>query len=203
VLVVCGFLALATGFSIQTYGFEPVEFFRDQIQFGLSQLTLPAGVTVDKEALVRQVPSALVIIIVFSIWLNSVLVTRFENLLGWVPTAQTHVFSSEEFRQWKLPDSFIWLALASLAGTFFKVQPEWLHWIAANTLNIVIMLYFFQGLAIIVDFFAVKRVSAFWKVLAYIFIFSQLFLMVSFLGFVDLWLGFRDRIKSGNKAVAS
>jgi len=201
-LVLVGFGAIVTGFAIQNYGFHPAEFVRAQVAIGLSQFSLPAGVTVDKEALVRQVPSALAIMTIMSIWLNSILVTRVEAILGWVPTFQKHVFMRREFREWKLPDSFVWLALASATGTFFDVQPPWAHWLAANIFNVVVMLYFFQGLAVIVDFFAVKRISPFWRAVAYLFIFSQLFLMVSFLGFVDLWAGFRDRPKSGKSAVA-
>jgi len=201
-LVICGFLTMATGYAIQAYGFDPVVFFRNQIQMALTQIALPTGVAIDKEALVKQVPSALFIIIVFSVWMSSILVNRIEKLLGWVPTAQDHVFGSLELRKWKLPDSFVWIALASMAGTFFEVSPLWVHWLATNIFNVVVMLYFFQGLAVIVDFFAVKRVGSLWRVVAYMFIFSQLFLMVAFLGFVDLWMGFRDRTKANPSAVA-
>ena len=77
-----------------------------------------------------------------------------------------------------------------------------LHWLSANVFNIAVMLYFFQGLAVVVDFFAVKRVSVIWRTVAYLLIFLQLFLMVAFIGFVDLWLEFRNRTKSDKSAVA-
>jgi hypothetical protein len=201
-LVVLGFGAIGAGYAIQQYGFDPVEFFRTQVNLGLSQVTLPAGVTVDKEALIKQIPSALLIMIIFSVWISSILATRTELLLGWKPSAQKNVYAGKELRSWKLPDSFVWVALASLAGTFFEVQPVWAHWVATNVFNVVVMLYFFQGLAIIVDFFVVKRVSPLWRAIAYVFIFSQLFLMVAFIGFVDLWVGFRDKTKSDKSAVA-
>jgi uncharacterized protein YybS (DUF2232 family) len=165
-------------------------------------LTLPAGVTVDKEALIKQIPSALIILVIFSIWVNSILVPKVEHLLGWSAAFQKHTFVSSEFRTWKLPDPVVWLALLSAAGTFLEVQPEWVHWVATNVFYIVVMLYFFQGLAVVVDFFAAKRVSPLWRSVAYVLIFSQLFLMVSFIGFADLWVGFRKRTKPDKSAVA-
>jgi hypothetical protein len=201
-LVVCGLGTLTLGYVVQNHGFEPASFFAQQVESALTQLKLPAGIKIDKEALVKQIPSAIVIMVIFSIWLNSILVSRLEKILGWVPNYQRHVFVSQEFRSWKLPDGFVWVALASTAGTFFDVEPQWIHWLATNVFNVVVMLYFFQGLAVVVDFFIVKQVSVFWRALAYFFIFSQLFLMVAFLGFVDLWIGFRNRSKSDKSAVA-
>jgi len=200
-LVLVGFIAIALGYAIQHYGFDPVVFARNQLTLALTQLSLPTGVTIDKEALIKQLPSALVILIVFSIWVNSILVPKMEKLFGWEPICLDHTFMSVEFRSWKLPDSFVWLALLSAGGTFLGFQPEWAQWVCANLFNIVVMLYFFQGLAVVVDYFAVKRVSALWRMVAYIFIFSQLFLMVAFLGFADLWIGFRNRTKSDKSAV--
>jgi hypothetical protein len=201
-LVLAGFSAIATGYAIQHYGFDPVQFFKTQVTQGLAQINFPSGVTIDKDALINQIPSALVIMVIFSIWMNSIIVPRVEQLLGWAPTFQKHIFVSDEFRGWKLPDGFVWLALLSAAGAFFDVDPSWVHWLATNVFNIVVMLYFFQGLAIIVDFFAVKRVSGVWRAITYLFIFSQLFLMVAFIGFADLWLGFRNRMRTDKSAVA-
>jgi hypothetical protein len=201
-LVIVGFSAIATGYAIEHYGFDPVVFARNQLSLALTQITLPTGVTVDKEALIKQLPSALIILIVLSIWANSIIVPKMEKLFGWEPIYLKHTFVSGEFRSWKLPDSFVWLALLSAAGTFLEIDPEWSHWVCANVFNVVVMLYFFQGLAVVVDFFAVKKISALWRMVAYIFIFSQLFLMVAFLGFADLWVGFRNRKKTDKSAVA-
>ncbi len=201
-MVICGLGILSTGYAVEHFGFEPIEFFRSQVYGAVSQLTLPAGVTVDRDALLNQVPSGIVILIVFTIWLNSILVGRLEKLLGWKAPGQTHIFKSKELRKWKLPDATVWLALSSVAGSFFDIQPVWMHWVATNTFNVVVMLYFFQGLAIVVDLFAIKKVAPFWRTIAYLFIFSQLFLMVAFLGFVDLWLTFRDRAKPKESTIA-
>ena len=168
----------------------------------MTQLSLPAGLAVDKEALIKQIPSGLNILVVFTVWLNSILVLKVEHLLGWTASLQKHIVVNGEFRHWKVPDSFVWVALASAGGAYFDFQPEWLHWVAANAFNIVIMLYFFQGLAVIADFFAIKRTSVVWRTIAYLLIFLQLFLMVAFLGFVDLWFEFRNRTKSDKSAVA-
>jgi uncharacterized protein YybS (DUF2232 family) len=201
-LVVCGFTAIALGYGMQRYGFDHVGFFRTQVDAVAGQLNLPATMKIDRDSVVKQVPSGIIILVIFSIWLNSVLVRRFEGVLGWSPGHQKHVYLSRDFREWKLPDAFVWVALLSAAGTYFEFDPVWLHWVAANVFNVVVLLYFFQGLAVVVDFFTVKQVSPFWRAIAYMFIFLQLFLMVSFLGFVDLWAGFRNRKKTDKSAVA-
>lgn len=203
VLVVTGFISLAGSYAVHQ-GFNPVQFFREQIQMALTQLSLPSGITVDKEALIRQVPSALLILVIMSVWINSILAPRVETLLGWGPRPKYVVsgFKPEELTGWKVPDSFVWIALVSAGGAFFEFEPAWLHWVAVNVFNLAVMLYFFQGLAIIVNFFVVKKVSYLWRTVAYLFIFSQLFLMVAFLGYVDLWMDFRGKAKTDKSAVA-
>jgi hypothetical protein len=202
-LVICGLSAIGVGLGMQIYGLDPVGFFRSQANIFVTQLALPPEVKIDVEAGIRYLPSAFLIIIILSIWMNSVLISRLESLLGWKHAFQKNVFPNGEFRKWKLPDNFVWLALASAAGALFEVQPAQVHWIAGNVFTVVVLLYFFQGFAIIVDFFAVKQVGPLWKAIAYLFIFTlTVSLMVSFVGFVDLWMDFRKKIKSDTSAVA-
>ena len=124
-----------------------------------------------------------------------------ERLLNWRPVQQKHFFLSEDFLSWRLPDSFVWVALVTAAGNFLEVKPEWLKIASSNAFNIAVMLYFFQGLAVVVSFMNSKKVTAFWRMLAYLLIFTQLFLAVAFLGFVDLWMGFRNRGKTNKSPV--
>lgn len=205
VLMVSGFWAIVLGALMRFYGFNPIAFFTEQINWAISQLSQSAAsksLALDAQALLKQIPSFMLTVLIFSIWLSSVLVSRMEAILNWQPRRMSRTFSSEDFSSWKLPDTFVWLALASMAGTFFHVQQEWLRWLATNAFNIVVALYFFQGLAVIVSYFKAKQVSAPWRTLAYILIFSQLFLIVSFVGFVDLWMEFRNKSKTGKSAVA-
>jgi uncharacterized protein YybS (DUF2232 family) len=65
---------------------------------------------------------------------------------------------------------------------------------SVNFLNVCLMLFFFQGLAVIYRFFAVFRVGFFWQALLMIIVVGQLFLLVSLLGLMDHWVDFRARL---------
>lgn len=201
VLTIAGAGFLLTSVAKHSFGFQPVEFFKEQITLSLEQVKLPTEVKVDKDLLLNQVPSALLMMIIFSVWVNSVLVRRVERLLNWAPIKQKHFFDSSDFLTWSLPESFVWIALATAAGNFLVVQPQWLKLLSSNCFNVVVMLYFFQGLAVVVSYMNTKKVTAFWRTLAYLLIFTQLFLAVAFLGFIDLWMGFRNR-KNTDKSPA-
>lgn len=198
-LVGAGLFVASVASKVQ--GFNLVGFFRDQITLSLSQIKLPPEVQVDKETLLKQVPSALFIMMIFTVWINSVLVRRVERALGWIPAKQKHFFPRSEFYKWRLPDEFVWVALLSAAGNFLAKEPQWLKWTSANIFNIVVMLYFFQGLAVVVSFLNAKKITAFWRTLVYLLIFTQLFLGVAFLGFVDLWMDFRNKTKAKKSPV--
>ena len=189
-----GFLLMSVAREVM--GFQPIAFFKEQIALSLNQVKLPAEVKIDKDMLLNQVPSALIMMIIFAVWVNSVLVRRVERLLNWVPVKQNHFFKVTDFLSWRLPDEFVWFALAAAACNFLDVQPAWLKLVASNAFNVSVMLYFFQGLAVVVNFMETKKVTAFWRMLAYLLIFTQLFLGVAFLGFVDLWMSFRNRTKA-------
>lgn len=202
VAVLSGAGFLLGSYAVHYLGFDPVGFFRDQIAVTLTQLKLPTEVTLDKESILKQVPSALVMLIIFAVWLNSVLAPRIERVMGWTPGKQSHRFSSSELLQWKLPDAFVWIALASAAGYFLEFQPHWLKWTCTNIFNVVVMLYFFQGLAVVVNFFNTRKVGPIWRMIGYVLIFTQLFLAVAIIGFIDLWMEFRNRKKTDKSAVA-
>jgi hypothetical protein len=178
VLALAGVMAVALGYGIHSLGFDPKTFVDAQLDLALTQLKMPAEFTVDKASLMKQLPSGLVIMVVVSMWLNTLLSVRMERWLGWVPLAQKHFFVKSDLLRWKMPDEMVWLALASAAGAFFNLKPEWLSLLSLNVFNVVVMLYFFQGLAIIASFFVTKRVGPFWRWVAYFFIFSQFYSLI-------------------------
>ncbi len=202
VIVLSGLVFLMGSMAVQFWKFSPVAYFQEQIALALSQVKLPPEMALDKEALLKQVPSLIMMVIIFSVWLNSILAPRMVKLITGHQKAQGQNFLSSELLRWKLPDSFVWLALGATAGHFLEVSPEWLKWTCTNVFNIVVMLYFFQGLAVVVSHFESRKIGGFWRGLIYILIFTQLFLGVAILGFLDLWFGFRDRKNQDKSAVA-
>ncbi len=92
------------------------------------------------------------------------------------------------------PDICVWIFIASLLGAFGNVQRPWIEGVAANTMNICLVMFFFQGIAVVAKFFASVRMGSFWQWIFMTLIVVQLFLFVSLLGLLDFWLGFRTRL---------
>ncbi len=96
--------------------------------------------------------------------------------------------------RYRVPDIGVWITIIALFGAFFRHGVVWAQVTSLNILNIVVVAYFFQGLAVITEAFKVYRVGPFWRAIWYTLIVLQLFLMVSVIGFVDFWVDFRERL---------
>lgn len=94
-----------------------------------------------------------------------------------------------------VPAAFVWIAIASAAAAFIQHDVNWVQVLGLNILNIVVAIYFLQGMAVIGNMFQTFKVSPFWQTLWYIMLFLQLFPIVAFVGFVDFWFEFRERLK--------
>lgn len=96
----------------------------------------------------------------------------------------------------KVPDNFIWVVIASLAGTFLldPVKAFVLQKLAMNVLFVSLCFYYFQGLAILGFAMARVRLNYFLKV-ALFFVFAfHLFAVVVVLGLSDVWFSYRSRV---------
>lgn len=201
-LSLIGVLTCVLGFGIQKLAWHPVSYLRQELTT-LTKIVTPT--IVDVNPLLIIVPSCLIILMGVVIWLNSILVSRLESLLNWTPKFLNHTFSKIELMEWRIPDGFVWIALLSVAGSYFEVQPVWLKWVALNSLYLVTCLYFFQGLAVLVSFLERKQVPAprkslFFVLMLFAIQFTGPFLTA--LGFIDYWMEFRNRVKPDKSAVA-
>jgi uncharacterized protein YybS (DUF2232 family) len=123
------------------------------------------------------------------IWLN-ILAARF--------LFQKHGLYYPDFGDltlWKAPEKMVWL----LIGTGGMLLIPWaaVNYAGMNLLIICLFVYLCAGLSIIGYFFKMKRVSVFFKILFYVLILIQqyLLLFVMVLGLFDLWADFRKLIK--------
>lgn len=92
---------------------------------------------------------------------------------------------------WKAPEFLVWAVIASAVMLFF---PDKIFKIAGlNLLLVLMMIYFFQGIAIVSYYFEKKKVPRTLKVFLYSLIALQhfIFLFVIGLGFFDTWLNIR------------
>lgn len=94
-------------------------------------------------------------------------------------------------RMFRLPDWLVWVFIGSLGGTFIQSGAEWISLVAMNLLTVSLAAYFFQGLAVFTYFLDRMSIWGFWRMLAYLLIFLQLFPFVCGLGILDYWFDFR------------
>jgi uncharacterized protein YybS (DUF2232 family) len=94
----------------------------------------------------------------------------------------------------RAPDACVWMMIVAILGAFLKHDFSEIKVVSTNLLNVLVVVYFFQGLAIVSYVFEALKVSPLWRGIWYLLILVQLFLMVSLVGFVDFWLEFRERL---------
>lgn len=102
-----------------------------------------------------------------------------------------HLQKRFELRMFKLPDWFIWVFIGSLAATFVKTSTPLLSVVGMNVLVVSLASYFFQGLAVFTFYLDKFSIFGFWRMLAYFFVFFQMFIFISGLGILDYWFEFR------------
>jgi hypothetical protein len=167
----------------------------------IAQLTQNTTSTVSSEAILQQLPSAIVIML--SLALAVALIgerkaqnrSRAEALEGSNKGGDSaEALKAEGLAAFRLPDLTVWLVTVAIAGAFLKHGIPVLETVSLNLLNLLFVLYFFQGLAVISHAFRVFKIGPVWQAIWYVLLVLQLFLMVSVLGFADYWLEFRERL---------
>ena len=141
------------------------------------------------ESLVYQVPSAFVIFLLASLAAALVWDSRLGKALGmsfWEST-------SRNLLSFKVPDVLVWITLVAIAGAFGQHKFVMLENVCVNLVNVLILVYFFQGLAVTKHFFTIYRVSRIWQSVGFFFMLLQLFPLASLLGFSDYWVNYRAR----------
>ena len=92
---------------------------------------------------------------------------------------------------WKAPEALVWLAIGAALLLLVPLLP--LKLIGANAALVLMVFYFFQGIAIVSHFFQRKALPRPMRIFLYSLIAIQqiLLLLVIILGFFDLWFNFR------------
>jgi hypothetical protein len=166
----------------------------------IAQLTQNTNSTVSVEAVLQQLPSAVVIMLSLALAVALIGEKKARNrsravaLENRESEAATEPQMPQGLLAFRLPDLAVWLATAAIAGAFLKHGNAVVETVSLNLLNLLFVLYFLQGLAVISHAFRVFKIGPVWQAIWYVLLVLQLFLMVSLLGFVDYWLEFRDRL---------
>jgi uncharacterized protein YybS (DUF2232 family) len=134
-----------------------------------------------------------------AITIASTLLIVWSNLLVARPLLRSRQLHYPEFgslNEWKSPEPLVWFVIAS--GILLLVPNKGLKLLGVNGLIILMMVYFFQGIAIVSFYFEKKLFPRFLRGILYSLIAIQqlLLLLVIAVGFFDVWFDFR-RIKKG------
>jgi len=121
-------------------------------------------------------------------------------LTGWLNLLAARLFFSREQRLfaqlrnlsiWQAPDALVWVVIVSIALLLLPNQAMKL--ISLNALVVLVVIYFFQGIAVVSFYFEKKEIPLLFRWLIYTVIAVQQFflLIVAAVGFLDIWADFR------------
>lgn len=144
------------------------------------------------EAIVNQIPSMVIVIQIASLAFALMLDRRFAVLMG---LKYERIASQMRLLEFRLPDSMIWIVMFSFLLSFIKWAPPTVSVVALNVFNVMMGLYFFQGLAVMEMSFLVFRIGPILRLLIYLLVVGQLFFLLSPIGVIDYWVDFRQRLK--------
>jgi hypothetical protein len=143
---------------------------------------------IDLDLIVSQMPSALIIagLLVLAI---AVLSER-----TWLRFADSQVRPSDKWTDFKVWDVGIYALMLALLAALTRHGIKAVTIVGANVLNVLVVLYFYQGMAIVFKAFDVFRVGALWRVLISFILIFQLAIVVAVVGVADYWLEIRNRL---------
>ncbi len=147
--------------------------------------------------LVQQIPSAVVILLIIGLGLA----VYFEPKLSLWMGAKKENSPERKLGDFKLPDFLIWVFILGVLFTFVEMGQPKVKLLATNVLNVSLLLYFLQGLAVLTFWLNRLKVGPFGRTFILLMVLMQLFLVVSFLGVMDFWFSFRTRTKKGTTQI--
>jgi len=140
----------------------------------------------------RILPSIIVVATLFLVWTN-LLLARFL-----FQSRQLFYPDFGRLNQWQAPEPLVWAVIAS--GILLLVGDSGITLIGINSLIILMMIYFFQGIAIVSFYLEKKQFPRLLRIMLYGLIAMQqlLLLLVIAVGFFDTWIDFRRERKVEN-----
>lgn len=134
-----------------------------------------------------------------AIAIASTLIVVWSNLLLARPLLQSSRLFCPDFgtlNEWKAPEPMVWLVI--LSGVLLLIPHKGLKFLGVNALIIMMVIYFFQGIAIVSFYFEKKRFPKMLRGVLYGLIALQqlVLLLVIAAGLFDVWIDFR-RMKKG------
>lgn len=139
-----------------------------------------------------QLPSVIIILWMSALYLAVLLENRLMGGEASLPAGRVSLRS--QLAEVRVPDPVVWVFILSILGAFGGFPVKGLETASVNLMNICLLLFFFQGIAVVVKTFANFKVGAVWQFMFMVLIVLHLFLFVALLGLTDYWMDFRLRL---------
>lgn len=134
-------------------------------------------------------PGLLLSIAIVTVWFNMVVINSLSaRMTGKAPWGS--------YATWKLPESLVWLPVA--ATTTMLLGSGTIQEIGIWFVMIAGLLYFFQGVAVLMTLLARWRVPPLIRIILYVVCFLQSYglLLLALLGIIDVWFNLRKNQES-------
>lgn len=164
-------------------------------QFSQQVQNMNPAVKLDPAILVQQIPSAVVIVLILALGVGLIFERR---VFSWLNLPREKTASQLKLLEYRVPDYVIWIAMIAFLLTMVSFGGKATAVLAVNIVNVCIVLYFFQGLAVLEVFLNSMKAGVFTRVLTYIILVGQMLLVLSIVGLIDYWVDFRGRIRKMN-----
>ena len=130
-------------------------------------------------------PAMFMISFITTLWLNILIIKKLLSHKGVV------IGSIEHLNQYKAPAPLVWAVIGCALALMIPAGPVKI--IGINGLIVLMLVYFFQGIAIVSFFFQQKNTPTALKVFSYFLIAVQVYVLILVigLGFFDNWIDFR------------
>jgi len=161
-------------------------------QFTAQVQQMNPAVKLDASVILQQVPSAIAIILILALGVGLIFERR---VFSWLNLPREKIASQLKLLEYRVPDFFIWVAMTAFLLTMVSFGGKAIGILAVNIVNVALVLYFFQGLAVLEVLLSSMRAGTFTRILMYIILVGQLVLILSIVGLIDYWLDFRTRIR--------
>lgn len=142
--------------------------------------------------LTRVLPAIVTVMMISVIWINILIIKKV------LARKEIQVKSLEHLNTWKAPEYLVWVTIG--LGILLFVPHTGIKLFGLNAILMLMLVYFFQGIAIVSFFFKRKGFPLILRLFFYCIITIQtiFLLIVVLLGFFDTWFNFRKLDAIGN-----
>lgn len=142
-----------------------------------------------RTTLLSEAPSLFAVSALLMTWVSLLMLFRLHPIRARVEGGLEPGF----FRNWKAPDSLIWVVIVGGAG--LVLGQGWIHMVSMNLIKFLMVIYGLQGVSILTFGLDALKVRGMFRTLAYlVFTFFMTPILIG-LGFFDLWFDFRAKLR--------